>query len=114
MAGRTKPTLQHIPSDRNLRLEPELPKPAPLVVEPTLVEPKKVSYNNLVPLRSRMGETQMIFIGKSGIRYEWNRGSTVMVEPEDVDVLITKKLHNAPCCGGEQFTQANYLFERVV
>ena len=83
-----------------------LPKPA---IVPT---PKPV-YNNTVNVRSKLGPTQIIWFGsKSKRRYEWNVHTPVVaVNREDVDELLTKKLHNNPCCGGQLFPQANYVFE---
>jgi hypothetical protein len=109
MAGRTKPTFSNL----------QEVKPTTEEAKPTIAPAPTQSYNDSgkVAIRSRMGDMQIIVEGKiTGRRYEWNASVRVVMfdKRDDVDALLTKRYPNgAPsCCGGAQFTDANYMFEK--
>jgi len=117
MASRNKIPHDNPQDDRHL-LDEVVPQS---VVEPSVEEEMSPlasnppsSYNSeedVVILVSRI-DTELHVEGASGRMYIWPRaGSKIPVLASDAPSLLTKKLHNSPCCGGGNYPDANLLFE---
>jgi hypothetical protein len=72
--------------------------------ESTIITAKKMAVRSVYPSRLK-------YIGAtSGQEYQWaEAGAVVMVLPEDVPVLLEKRIGNRACCGA--LNNGNQVFE---
>jgi len=81
--------------------------------EPVLEETDNVPYNDRVKLRLIIGVKSFSTDGPvTGEHYKWlGAGSVLEVDERDVAGLISKRLGNKVCCGGDE--NSNRIFEIV-
>ena len=110
-SSRNSSTSKISPYSESIRLVPDTQQP----INPIVDSESKVTYTKSsvsVQIRSRL-DARLEYTGQAtGKQYLWSKaGSVVLVDVEDSEILLAKRIGDQLCCGNSPET--NKVFELV-